>query len=98
MKNGLTELKTINFYNLTISKDLFKKKASLTFKIKDVFNSKEFSYNSFEANTQTLRDVRFENQYLLSFTYRFNQKRRSSKDRSRELTKNVLEDKQDEKM
>ena len=96
--NGLTELRTIHYSNITLSKSLFKKKATLAFKITDVFSSKKFSYESFEANTLTLRDVRFENQYQLTFTYRFNQKRRNSKDRSRDINKDDLEDKQDKKL
>ena len=96
--DGLTKLRTINYANISASKDLFQKKASLTFKIIDVFNSKYFSTKSFEANTNTLRKVRFDQQFSLSFTYRFNQKRRSSRDRSSDLTKDVLEDKQDVKL
>lgn len=95
--NGLTERRTINHSNLTLSKGLFKKKAFLTLKINDIFSSKKFRYESFEANTLTFRDVRFENQYLLTFTYRFNQKRRSTKDRSKDITKDALEDNQDKK-
>lgn len=98
IKNGLTELRTINFSNVTVSKDLFKKKGTLTFRINDIFSSKKFKYESFEANTLTFRDVRFENQYLLTFTYRFNQKRRSAKDRSEDINKDELEDTQDKKL
>jgi len=96
--DGLTKLRTINYANISASKDLFQKKASITFKIIDVFNSKYFSIKSLEANTNTFRKVRFDQQFSLSFTYRFNQKRRSSRDRSSDLTKDVLEDKQDEKL
>ncbi len=95
--NGLTERRTINHSNFTLSKDLFNKKAFLTFRINDVFSSKKFKYESREANTLTFRDVRFENQYLLTFTYRFNQDRRSAKDRSKELDLDKLEDTQDKK-
>ena len=96
--DGLTKLKKINFANLTISKDLFNKNAYLTFKIKDVFNSFWYTMQSYEANTNTVRSRRYDQQFSLSFTYRFNQKRRSPKDRSRDLIKDVLEDKQDEKL
>ncbi|MCF6347501.1 MAG: TonB-dependent receptor [Flavobacteriaceae bacterium] len=98
IKNKLTTLKAINFANITISKSLFKKKATLTFRVKDVFNSKWFSTQSFEANTNTLRRTRYDQRFNLSFTYRFKQKRRSSRDRGREVNKDVLEDKQDEKL
>ncbi|NNC69944.1 MAG: TonB-dependent receptor [Flavobacteriaceae bacterium] len=98
IKNGLTELRTINFSNVSLSKDLFKKKARLTFRINDIFSSKKFKYESFEANTLTFRDVRFENQYLLTFTYRFNQKGRNAKNRSKDINKDDLEDNQDKKL
>ena len=96
--NGLTKLRTINFSNITVSKDLFKKKATLTFRAIDVFNSKWFSTQSFEANTDMLRRVRYDQKFNLSFTYRFNQKRRSSRDRSKDINKDVMQDKQDEKL
>lgn len=97
IKNNLTKLRTINFVNVALSKSLFQKKGTLTFKVIDVFNSKWFSTQSSEANTQTFRRVRYDQQFNLSFTYNFKQKRRSSKDRSRDVNKDVLEDRQDEK-
>ena len=98
IKNGLTELRTIHFSNLSISQDFFKEKATLAFRINDIFSSKKFKYESFEANTLTFRDVRYQNQYLLTFTYRFNRKQRSAKDRSSDIDKDDLEDKQDKKL
>ncbi len=98
LTSGLTKLRTINYSNITVSKSLFKKKATLAFKVVDIFNTKWFSTHSFEANTDMLRSVRYDQKFNLSFTYRFNQKRRSSRDRSRDLNKDVLEDKQDDKM
>jgi len=81
-----------------VSKSLLKKNATLTFRAVDVFKSKQFNYISLEANTVTRHNVFFENQYSLTFTYLFNQKRKSSKDRSKDLNKDDLEDKQDKKM
>lgn len=98
IEDGLTKLRTINFANFSVSKDIFKKKAIVAFKVVDAFNSKWFSTRSFEAQANTLRNVRYDRQFTLTFTYRFNQKRRSSKDRSTELGKDRLEDKQDEKL
>ena len=97
IENKLKKLNTINFVNATISKGLFHKKATVTFKVLDVFNSKWFSRRSIEANANTFRRVKLDQRFNLSFTYRFKQKRRSAKDRSKDLTKDVLEDKQDEK-
>ena len=96
--DGLTKLEKINFANLTISKDLFNKNSYLTFKIKDVFNSFWYTMQSYEASTNTVRSRRYNQQFSLSFTYRFNQKRRSAKDRSDDINKDKLEDKQDEKL
>ena len=98
VKDGQTKLGTINTANLSISKDLFEKKASLTFKIIDIFKSKWFPTQSYEANSYTLRRVKYDQQFNLSFTYQFNQKSRSIKDRSRDINKDELEDKQDKKI
>ncbi len=95
---GPTKLRAINFTNITVSKDLLKKRATLTFKAIDVFRSKRFLYESLEANIKTNYNVFYQNQYSLSFSYRFNQKRKSSKDRSKDINKDDLEDKQDKKM
>lgn len=95
---GITTLKPIHLLNSTISKDLFKKKGTLTFKALDIFKSKRFLYESLEANTITNYNVFYQNQYSLSFTYRFNQKSKSRKDRSKDVNKDELEDKQDKKM
>ncbi len=94
---GAAKLKAINFSSATISKDLFQKKASLTFKAIDIFSSKRFFYESFEANTRTNYEWFYQNQYKLSFIYRFNQKGNSKNDRSKDINKDDLEDKQDKK-
>jgi len=96
--NKLSTLRTISYANITISKSLFKKSATLSFKATDAFNSKMFNTLSFEADAITLRRVRYDQRFKLSFTYRFKQKRRSSKDRSKEVNNDVLEDNQDKKL
>ena len=98
MQYNITKLNAINFSNITISKDILKKNATLTFKAIDIFKSKRFLYESTEADTQTYYDVYYKNQFTLSFTYRFNQKNRSKYDRSKDINKDDLEDKQDKKM
>jgi len=95
--NGLSELRTINFTNFTASKSILKKKATITFKAVDIFRTKRFNFISTEANTLTQHNVFFENQFNLTFSYLFNQKRKSSRDRSKDLNKDELEDKQDQK-
>ncbi len=98
INTGLTVLRTINSSNIAVSKDVFKKSATLSFRVNDVFSSKEFNYQSLEAGTITQRDARFQNQYLFSFTYRLNQFRRNSKNRSGDINKDDLEDNQDKKI
>lgn len=95
---GLAKLKSINFSNITLSKNIFKKNGTITFRAIDVFRTKRFLYESLEANTSTNYNVYYQNQYNLSFVYRFNQKSKSKKDRSKEIDKDDLEDKQDKKM
>ena len=91
-KTAITELASFQYSNLTLSKDFFEGKATLTFKINDVFHSREAIYKSLEANTITNRNFIFDTQYLLSFSYRFNKaKRRNSNNRSKDIDKNVFE-------
>jgi len=95
---GIAKLNSVNFSNVTISKDLFKNNGSLTFKATDVFRSKRFLYESLEVNTITNYNVFYRNKYSLTFTYNFNQKRKNRKDRSSDINKDDLEDKQDKKI
>lgn len=96
--DGLAKYKTISFTNLMVSAPIFKKKAMLTFKVSDVFNTKKFATRSFEAQSNTYRQARYERQFSLAFTYQFKQKRKSNKDRSNDVNKDEFEDKQDIKM
>lgn len=98
MEYSITKLNEVNFSNITISKDLFKNNATLTFRAIDIFKSKRFLYESVEANTQTFYDVFYKNQFNLTFSYRFNQKNKSKNDRRKDINKDELEDKQDKKM
>ena len=65
--------------NMAFSKDLFKEKASLTFSINDLFNTQRRNLESttptFYSNSYYRWRVR---SYNLSFTYRFNQKKKDS--------------------
>ena len=64
--------------NLAFSKDLFKEKASIAFNVRDVFNTAFFS-NDITAETFTAyQEIQFRGgrTYNLSFTYRFNQKKK----------------------
>ncbi|MFI1771327.1 TonB-dependent receptor domain-containing protein [Thalassobellus citreus] len=67
--------------NVAFSKDLFKEKASIAFNIRDVFNSRKFK-NFITAETFTTdQEIQFRGgrTYNLSFTYRFNQKKKQER-------------------
>ncbi|QRM90077.1 TonB-dependent receptor [Lacinutrix sp. WUR7] len=63
--------------NIAFSKDLFKDKASIAFNISDLFNSRK---RTMETNTDTFFSTSEfqwrERSFNLSFTYRFNQKKK----------------------
>ncbi len=92
IKTAITELDSFQYANLTMSKDFLDGKATLTFKINDIFHSREAIYKSLEANTITNRNFIFDTQYLLSFSYRFNKaKRRNSNNRAKDIDKDIFE-------
>ena len=91
-KTAITELGTYQYATLGLSKDLMKGRATLSFNVNDLFNSKKGVYNTLEANTVTNYEFRYNTQYLLSFSYRFNNaKTRNVNNRARDTDKNVFE-------
>ena len=64
--------------NQAFSKDLFKEKASIAFNVRDIFNSSIFRNNITSESFTALQEIRFRGvrSYNLTFTYRFNQKKR----------------------
>lgn len=64
--------------NTAFSKDLFKERASLAFNIRDVFDSRKFQNHIVTDTFVTDQDIQFRGgrTYNLSFTYRFNQKKK----------------------
>ncbi|WP_298238336.1 outer membrane beta-barrel protein [uncultured Algibacter sp.] len=64
--------------NLAFSKDLFKEKASIAFNVNDLFNTQAFKGTVETEDFITERDLRYRGvrSYNLSFTYRFNQKKK----------------------
>ncbi|WP_242204583.1 outer membrane beta-barrel family protein [Aestuariivivens insulae] len=64
--------------NLAFSKDFFKEKASLAFNIRDLLNSRRFQNEITTDSFTTLQDIQFRGgrTYNVSFTYRFNQKKK----------------------
>jgi outer membrane receptor protein involved in Fe transport len=96
IKTAITELDSFQYTNLTMSKDFFEGKATLTFKINDVFYSRKAKFSSLEANTITNRNFIYDTQYLLSFSYRFNKaNRRNSNNRTKDMEKDLFEIKDD---
>ncbi len=76
-ENAQTQSDGIFSMTLAFSKDLFKEKASLTFNINDVFNSRKRMSTS--TTPTFISDSEFqwrERSFNLSFTYRFNQKKK----------------------
>lgn len=85
-ENAQTKNQGIFSLDLAFSKDLFKEKASLALNVNDVFNSRkrisETVTPAFETDSEFQWRVR---SYNLSFTYRFNQKKRREGNRSRDF-------------
>ena len=91
-RTAITELDKFHFATLALSKDLFKNKATITFNVNDLFNTKKGIYNTLEANTISYIDFRYDTQYLLTFVYRFNKSKiRNVKNRAKDTQKNVFE-------
>ncbi|WP_445738430.1 TonB-dependent receptor domain-containing protein [Mariniflexile sp.] len=70
--------------NIAFSKDLFKEKASIAFNVSDIFNSRRYK-GEIETDTfVSTRDFQFRGGQVfnLSFTYRFNQKKKPERQRS----------------
>ena len=72
--------------NLAFSKDIFKDKASLTLNVSDLFNARKRESTTFlydaDGDLQSINNGTFqwrERQISLSFTYRFNQKKKREK-------------------
>ncbi|NND50766.1 MAG: TonB-dependent receptor [Flavobacteriaceae bacterium] len=62
--------------DLAFSKDLFKDKASLAFRVSDIFNSRKRQSESFTPTFNSDSEFQWrQRSFNLSFTYRFNQKK-----------------------
>lgn len=91
-KTAITELKPIQYTNATISKSFLEGKVTLSFKVNDIFYTRKSDFYSLEANTITNRQFIFDTQYLLSFSYRFNQSsKRNSHNRAKDIDKDIFE-------
>ena len=87
-KNAQSERDGMFMTNLSFSKDIFKDKASLVLNVSDLFNSRKresltYLYDDL-GNLRSINDGEFqwrERQISLSFTYRFNQKKKRERTR-----------------
>ena len=76
-ENAQSKSKGIFSTNLAFSKDLFKDKASIAIRVSDVFNIRKRRSESFTPTFQGISEFQWrERSFNLSFTYRFNQKKK----------------------
>jgi hypothetical protein len=69
--------------DLAFSKDLFNEKASLAFNIRDVFNTRKRKSETFTSTFVGTSEFQWrERSFNLSFTYRFNQKKKRQQQRN----------------
>jgi len=79
-KTAQSKREGIFMVNLAFSKDLLKDKATLSFNISDLLNSRKRKSTDYTQTTITTGEFQWrERQILLNFTYRFNQKKKRSK-------------------
>ncbi|NQY05945.1 MAG: TonB-dependent receptor [Flavobacteriaceae bacterium] len=75
--NAQSESEGIFSTNLAFSKDLFKEKATLSFNVSDLFNSRKRRARNFTPSTVADNEFQWrERQFTLNFIYRFNQKKK----------------------
>lgn len=66
--------------NMAFSKDLFKDKASISFRVSDLFNTRLRQSDTFTETYNSYSEFRWrQRSFNLSFTYRFNQKKKRSR-------------------
>ncbi|MEM8847016.1 MAG: outer membrane beta-barrel protein, partial [Bacteroidota bacterium] len=85
-ENAQTRNQGIFSMDLAFSKDFFKEKASLAFNISDIFNSRRRVSETVTPFFNTDSEFQFRvRSYTLSFTYRFNQKKKRGGERNRDF-------------
>ncbi|WP_196888569.1 outer membrane beta-barrel family protein [Aureivirga sp. CE67] len=79
-ENGQTERKGIFSASLAFSKDVLKDKGTITLNVSDLFNSRKRKSTTTTPTTISENEFQWrERQILLSFTYRFNQKKKQQR-------------------
>ena len=85
-ENAQTRNQGIFSLDLAFSKDFFEEKASLAFNVNDVFNSRRRVSETMTPFFNTDSEFQFRvRSYNLSFTYRFNQKKKRGGNRDRDF-------------
>ncbi|MEM9362576.1 MAG: TonB-dependent receptor [Bacteroidota bacterium] len=85
-ENAQTRNQGIFTMDLAFSKDFFQEKASLAFNIADIFNSRRRVSETVTPFFNTDSEFQFRvRSYTLSFTYRFNQKKKRGGERNRDF-------------
>ena len=81
-ENAQNKYKGIISTSMAFSKDLFKEKASISFNVSDLFNTRKRKSETFTDDYSANGEFQWrERSFNLSFTYRFNQKKKRSKNR-----------------
>lgn len=72
MKGADTDMDPMFFMNLALTKELLQKKASLTFNVSDLFNTRKLGREVLTSTYSSDSDFQWrERQWTLNFTYRF---------------------------
>ncbi|APD07578.1 hypothetical protein UJ101_02075 [Flavobacteriaceae bacterium UJ101] len=90
MKGADTDMDPMFFMNLALTKELLQKKASLTFNVSDLFNTRKRGREVLTSTYSSDSDFQWrERQWTLNFTYRFGN---SKKERTKREDHNSEED------
>jgi hypothetical protein len=80
-EDAQTKTKGLLSTTVAFSKDLFNEKASLTFNVNDVFNSRKRRQSTTTPTFESDSEFQWrERSFNLAFTYRFNQKKKRSRE------------------
>jgi len=79
-ENGQTKSEGVFSANMALSKDLFKDKASIAINVSDLFNTRKRKSETFTPTFESYSEFQWrQRSFNLSFTYRFNQKKKRSR-------------------
>ncbi len=79
-ENAVSKREGLIMANIALSKELFNKKATLSFNISDLFNTRKRKMETYYTDFSTYSEFQWrQRQFKLSFTYRFNQKKKRTR-------------------